>query len=249
MGIVNPARANTAMTEAAGQLAEANALSALLAEFNGNIDTANLKAGAGIVAGQLADADKLGLTTTTTTRRGKSIIATEETRTNAAFGLLATPDQVPNVAVSQDAIVIVSFKALWKESVAQAGRAALFIGGNQFKKPSGSGTPKVTAAMNDAGATVDTYAHLFSHPVGLLSQTPAGSAASDVTTGQALTASGGVYESNASGTPTALTNEAGGFCIIENLAAGTYTFSIQFKSASGSVSVKERRLRVWVQGF
>ena len=41
----------------------------------------------------------------------------------------------------------------------------------------------------------------------------------------------------------------GGECIIRNLAAGTYDFSVQFKATAGSVTVKERALTVAVEGF
>src|SRR4051794_20878146 len=43
MGTVSPSRATTSMSEGTGQQTEANALTTLLNEFNGNIDGNNLK--------------------------------------------------------------------------------------------------------------------------------------------------------------------------------------------------------------
>ncbi len=43
--------------------------------------------------------------------------------------------------------------------------------------------------------------------------------------------------------------EHGGPCDIDNLPAGTYTVSVQFKASSGSVTASNRRLRVQVISF
>jgi hypothetical protein len=66
-------------------------------------------------------------------RRGATNIATSEARTNVAYGLLATPDQVTGVVVPYGAKLQISFQALWQETVAGAARAAIFIGSNQIK--------------------------------------------------------------------------------------------------------------------
>jgi hypothetical protein len=44
-------------------------------------------------------------------------------------------------------------------------------------------------------------------------------------------------------------SNTGAHCLIDNVAAGTYTISIQYKSTSGSVTVKNRRLRVHTLSF
>src|SRR4051812_48257416 len=89
---------------------------------------------------------KLGLDGTGVVRRGKSIIATEESRSNTSYGTLTTPDQVSNVVVPVNGLLFVAFTALWKESVLKAGRAAIFIGANQLQFPINSG-PIAQAAM------------------------------------------------------------------------------------------------------
>ena len=57
--------------------------------------------------------------------------------------------------------------------------------------------------------------------------------ASDVTTGQIVNVGG----------------SASGGVVTVFAAAGTYDVSVQFLAVAGSVTVKERKLWVWVQGF
>src|SRR4051812_26149246 len=49
---------------------------------------------------------------------GSSIIATEESRTNVAYGKLPTPDQVSGVVLPPNGLIVVVYQALWKSSVA-----------------------------------------------------------------------------------------------------------------------------------
>lgn len=64
---------------------------------------------------------------------GRFALATQEQRLSTTYGYLPTPDRVQGVVVPADAMVLVSYEALWQEAVAGAARAALFIGGNQLK--------------------------------------------------------------------------------------------------------------------
>jgi hypothetical protein len=189
--------------------------------------------------------------------RGKSIIATTESRTNTAYGTLTTPDSV-SVTINTGDLVVVQFQALWQESVARAARAAIFVGANQLKATSVQfGSPTVIAAHTAASATTAVYVPLFSDPRGLLSAQSEGapSVTDDVTTGQVAgmaavhTALGPALELG--GVPSTLPADSGGGgnIAIDNLPAGTYTISVQFKSSSGSVTVKNRRLRVWTVAF
>jgi hypothetical protein len=41
----------------------------------------------------------------------------------------------------------------------------------------------------------------------------------------------------------------GGECLIKGLGAGTYDFSVRFKTSSGAVTVKDRELKVSVESF
>ena len=185
---------------------------ALRDEINGGLDGHNL-----------AVSEELGLSETGVVRRGKSIVATEESRTNVAYGTLTTPDQVANVVVPTDGLLWVNFRALVKTSVGSAGSVALFIGANQAKTPAGSGAPGVVAVS--AGSQVNDYNWVYTGSATLASATGAGDATS-VTTG--LIAA----------TPLAI-----------EVAAGTYTVSVQYLASSGSITAKERKLWVWTMGF
>jgi hypothetical protein len=224
---------------------------------------------------------ELGANVGGSTRRGRTAIATEESRTNTAYGLLGTADKITAIEVPQGATVRLDYGALWKESVAGAARAAIFC-----KKSGGSDTQLKIRTMTDAApvpeaALVDavganTYRALQSFEAGLCAiHTPSVTHSSDVTTGQAdaiaaTVQSGGtgysgslnrpgvaievngakvVLNAAPGGTDEVLPAVFGGTCPIKKLAAGTYDFSVQFKAMSGSVTVKERELKVSVEGF
>lgn len=165
-------------------------------------------------------------------RRGKTIIATEETRNNTAYGTLTTPDQVSNIVMPTDGLIVVAYQALWKSSVSGAGSAAIFVGANQLVTADGNGAPGAEAAEAATGGTT-SYATLATAFYGLAGGVAPSSAETLVTTGQtvknALSGAGGVVHIFA--------------------AAGTYDISVQFKASSGSVTAKERKLWVWTESF
>jgi hypothetical protein len=134
------------------------ALAAILTELNGNLDGANLKDNS-LTGDELlpALAEALGINETGIVRRGKSIIATEESRTNAAFGTLPTADQVQNLVLPSGGLFRITFQGMWKESVAGAARAAIFIGANQLKIADEQGPgPQAEAARTD-GTNANVY--------------------------------------------------------------------------------------------
>jgi hypothetical protein len=208
--------------------------------LNGNISDVNI-ADNGVDNDNLdatTVAAKLGLSQTGTVRRGKSIIATEESRTNTSYGTMTTPDQVSNVVLPTDGLIVIGYMALWKSSVAAAGAAAVFLNSNQLKVRYGPNAAPITTSAA-TGSTADRWEALGTTPNGITSPGQAASdATSDVTTGQVVGVVGEISGVDATG----------GVCHIF-AAAGTYTVSIQFKSSSGSVTVKERKLWVWSQGF
>ena len=159
---------------------------------------------------------------------GKCIIPGTETRTNAAYGLMPTPDEVPGIVMPQDGLICVAYNAIWANSVVGAGRAAIFLGANQQKVYSGlAGGPVTWGAANNASA-INAYVPLATVPIGLSSGTgSAGTGTPSVTTGQTVS----------DGT-------TGGFSVVF-AAAGAYDVSVQFLASSGSVTVKDRRLWVW----
>jgi hypothetical protein len=166
--------------------------------------------------------------------RGKAIIATTESRTNTAYGTLTTPEQVAGIVLPTDGLLVVAYQATWQESVAAAGRVAIFIGTNQLKGATATGA----AVVNEVsiGSPANTDVPLASQPFGLVSAIP-GAASSDVSTGQIVGMSSGISEPHPAGP-----------CHIF-AAAGTYTVSVQFRATSGSVTVKNRKLWVWTIAF
>lgn len=168
--------------------------------------------------------------------KGRSIIATEEVLTNVAYGLMATPDRVPSVVVPADALVYVEFQGMMKNTNNSAGRAAIFIGTNQLKIAADTQAAPVVqeAAGNQA---LNVYRPISSAAFGLSSSAISDATAytGDVTTGQVVASHTGAG--------------ASGVCVIDNLAAGTYDFSVQWKATAGSVTAKNRRLKVWIVPF
>jgi hypothetical protein len=187
--------------------------------------------------------------------RKKSIIATSESRSNAAYGKLTTPDQV-SVTLASGGVLKVIFQAMWKESVLGAARAAIFIGANQLTiaNTPGATTPQAQAARTAVGSSLaGVDIPLSSFGGGLLSGAPGPSDYTEVNTGQVV----GVADDNPTGQDIRqdvggvayIAPPGGGACYIFGLAAGTYTVSIQFKASSGSVTAKNRRLWVAAEAY
>jgi hypothetical protein len=190
-----------------------------------------------------------------------SIISGSQSRTNVAYGKLGTPDQVSSLVLPADGLILVAFQAVWAESVAGAGRAAIFLDGtagggssNQLKIANvrSSGNPVTQAAATNEGTGVTDHP-LFTFVGGLASGVGNGAYGADVTTGQVL---GGHAPT------TALAQEVNG--TVESIgaapssvggpvmifaAAGTYDISVQVKSSSGSVTMHDRHLWAWTKEF
>lgn len=194
---------------------------------------------------------------------GKSIITTEEARTNTAYAKLTTPDVVKNVVLPTDGIICISYQAMWKESVSNAARAAIFLGANQIKVPFSEGPTTGTTmlslqAARTGGPSTGTYYGLGSGSIGLAGIDQAAVMADPVTTGQVL----GLAPGGGSGEKVHAEIETNGSSFLDvsylapfgghveiEAAAGTYDVSVQFKATSGTVTAKNRRLRVWVISF
>lgn len=171
-----------------------------------------------------------GLNSAGVVRRGVTSIATEETTTSTTYTTLTTPDQVANVVLPTDGLIFVNYRALWKlTGASNAGAASIFLNSDQIKLPTADGVPTVVEAT--LAATGDNYGIVRSLPgytpiLGI--PTSETSDASFVTTGMACS-----------------TAEI-------EAAAGTYTVSIKYHVnaiSGGTLSVKERKLRVHTMGF
>lgn len=201
---------------------------ALKKVINGELDNGNLKAGAGIVGTKLASEtvtnENLAAAAKPFDWYTPKVIATEQTRESTSFGTLTTADEITGVVLPENGLLVVGYKAITKASVAAAGKAAIFLGANQLKKP-GSTTPEV----QEGNISGETFGIQTTSVIGMGAQ---GTGTSYATTGQVITNSGA---------------SAGGVCYIF-AAAGTYTVSVQYRATSGSVTAKERTLWVGVQG-
>jgi hypothetical protein len=236
VGLISPTLPVIGQQRGDGEAAVRSDLVTLLTEFNGNIDSANIKDGS-IQPGDLASG------TIKVKPYPASIVATAETRTNTAYGLLTTPDRVQNVVLPSNGLLVIGFQAVWQESVNAAARAAIFIGANQLKFASpDTAAPIVAETSLTAGASASIDKALATGPFGLVCR-PAGATVfgGNVTTGQVL----GVTPTDAS---VASQTAAGAFCVVF-AAAGTYDISVQFKSTSGNVIVKNRQLWVATMDF
>ena len=188
---------------------------------NGNVDATNISA----TLAQAAIVNQAGQVV-----KGAVNIATSESRTNTAYGLLATPDQVTGLVLPANGLIAVWYQATWQESVNSAAAAAIFLNGNQTVSAFASGAPSVQNTII-SGGNVNKNVPLFTFALGLQSLVDSSTQYSgDLTTGQAI-----------GGGPT-----AGGPCYLF-AAAGTYTVAIMFKSSSGSVTASNRKL--WVQAM
>lgn len=203
---------------------------------NGGLDHSNLSGSAGITNGQLAgelEGSKLKEGTIEAKRFESGlgrikwytpkITATEQTRESASFGTLPTADEISSVVMPANGLMLIGFRAQVKSSVENAGKIAIFLGGNQLKTVSLAGNEGQEASTNTAGV----FSNVSSAVTGLTAVTQA---AVPVTTGQIL------------GTST-----AGGFIAVF-AAEATYNVTIQYKATSGSVTAKERKLWVAILG-
>lgn len=217
-------------------------LNAITSWANGSVDNTNL-ANAGVTGDKIGTtlAQQLGITNAANTGRGKTVTATTESRTNVAYGTMTTADQVTGIVLTTDGLIAIGYQATWQESVNGAASAAIFIGATQLQMATTNFTgPVVQAATLGCGAAaVDkalatTSAGLFANNGLVQTSVYAG----DATTGQLI----GLNTSGSIGF-------AIGGPVYVFAAAGTYTISVQFKSSSGSVTVKNRKLWVWSIGF
>ena len=195
-------------------------------------------------------------------------VATEEVRDSAvsgtSYGLMPTPDQVPGIILPTDGLIFVAYQALWKESVARAARAAVFLnnggGAVQMSVARNYASPGAQQAATPSTTSVtNVYTTLTSFELGLASTGPTSGANAPVITGQAV-GSGTLADGGVPSEPhkpsyyiggsqhDSSDNIVGGVCAIF-AAAGTYDVSVQFKSSSGTVTRKNPKLWVWTEGF
>lgn len=171
----------------------------------------------------------VGLTNGTTKGRGKCIVSGSESRTNTAYGLLTTPDRVQGIYLPSGGLLHIAYHAVWQASTTTPG-AAIFLGSNEIKQR----FPAVAAPVVSGTATSNFATNnktVLGTSVGGLKSEWGTAYTGDVATGQIL---GSGWDS--------------GFVTVF-ADAGTYDVSVQFKVASGSVTVENRKLFVLATGF
>ena len=193
-------------------------------------------------------AEPIGLNEPTTARRGKSVVATEQSTTSTSFVTLTTPDQVASIVLPTDGLIFVAYRALWKlTGASNPANVQLFLGSNEVLSPFHDAAPQSVAASLANGSTL--YGPLQTSPVGTgnaggftAAGSSGGSDSTYVTTGQYLgQKEGSAGHSGALGSP-----------VVIEAAAGTYTISVRFKvnvTSGGTLFLKERKLWVWTMGF
>lgn len=202
------------------------ALTTIQSWANGNVDSSNLTAATSVSA---------GINTSGTKVKGSFEKAGEDTRTNVAYGTMATADEVTGIVLPTAGKLIVAYKAIWWLAGAGEASIGLFLNAVQVKlaAPANKMTPvEVTiAGSSEAG-------HVATGSYNLFSEANTSTPATDVTTGQVI----GIDTSSAG----ASTRQGPGGGSLEIFAAaGTYKVSLQFKSTASTVHVKNRHL--WVE--
>lgn len=191
-----------------------------------------------VTADKLADAAKLGLTDSSTVRRGKVIhpLATGgvDQRFSTSYGVLGShPDIVNNLVLPTDGIIAIAYYANWEANWGVNAYAAIFLNSNQLKVANpGQAAPIVQEAIQSPSLNTGVLTTFLG---GLVTTQPSVNYSGEVTTGQILGVGNSLY--------------TGGPCYVF-AAAGTYSVSVQFKSADGSaVNVWDHKLRAWTIGF
>lgn len=161
--------------------------------------------------------------------RGKAIISAEQGTASSSYTLLGTPDRVENLVLPTDGLIFVNYRALAGGSL--SGKAALFLNDNQVLIPAlgqAPGAAEVAIQSNYYG-----WLQTDTGPVDGLGNRPG------------LIYSGGANGTvDGGGTGLNLT----GVAVLE-ANAGTYSVSVRFKTASGNLFAKDRKLRAWTQAF
>lgn len=175
---------------------------------------------------------------------GKSIIDASQSTSSSTYTELGTPDRVEDIVVPTDGLLFIAFEARWQQSVANAARAAIFIGSDQLRVIDGTdGTSKAEAARI---ATSTLSRRLVTDArIGLVSLEADGNDTKPHVVGGTIKGTTD-YEAGSTGYTD---SEAHGGILAVRAEPGTYDISVQFKASSGNVTASLRRLWVWSQAF
>lgn len=170
-------------------------------------------------------------------RSDSVFIETEQSTNSATFVTLATPDEV-EVLVPEHGIVLVRYRATWKQSVDKAAKVAVFIDENQLQAVSEGEAKLITVETSVNGSSAGARVNKFS----LLRTT--GSSLHSLPSNEAEVA----HEWEGDGTKGVIGSSfEGGFFEIVGLPAGLHKISIRYKTSSGTVAAKNRSLKAEVR--
>lgn len=199
---------------------------------NGNLDDTNISS---------TLASYVGVSQSGSPRRGKSIIATAESRSANTYAVLTTPDRVSGIVHPADGLMEITFSALWKltsgfVSATHSGSAAIFIGGNQLKvMVEGTAPSGQQATLQDGDANTDGfYKPLGTTSLGLSAPSSTGTGADTTLVTTGMIAGLGAGSTLAAGSTRVW------------LAAGTYDVEIRYLSVDNThaITFKDRKLHV-----
>lgn len=200
----------------------------------------------------LTVASQAGVSVGTVKRRGSTIVNTAQICTSGTYDWLATPDRVDDLVLPSGGLIGLLYYAEWGYD---EGMAAIHLNEVQLKIPSLGVYDTSRAAATREDSNAPDYQPIFSHPGGLerLEGTvDFDGAGAYPTTGVTL----GAHANYVGGTGGTFPWDYGAddywlggqICWIY-AAPGTYDVGVKFLSAGGELSVRNRRLFVWVEGF
>lgn len=163
---------------------------------------------------------------------GKLYVPTQETIVSTTYALATTPDRIQNVVMPTDGLFAIGFIGMWKVSAAATVNACVHLGANPVKAPNtASGGSPINAEAQASPGLATGYTWVTTSKFGMAGTMAAGADASTVSTGMTLW------------------NQAfgDGGLVQVFAAAGTYDISVQWKTSTGTLSIKERRL--WVHAI
>jgi hypothetical protein len=196
---------------------------------------------------QLAKANvSAGVNDGTNKYSGALAVATEQSTVSTSFALLTTPDRIQSIVLPAMGLIHVLYQATWRCTTAGEGYAGIFLGNTQLKRASIANASASDQTAVHMGNTANKWQPLASFGGGLIGDGGPGAWGvadypGDVTTGMVV---GAELGQDAGGD----IDQRGGAAVIF-AAAGTYDVSVRFRAGVGTVSVKDRKLWVWVRGF
>jgi hypothetical protein len=134
MALISPTLPTTGEFNTTADPKLLDALTQILALVNGNLDAANLAAGA-IEGSELAEsvARMIGISRAGITRRGISAILAEGNRNTGVFGDLSNgPDRIENVTVGPNELLVIAARFMWRSGDGTDAKVRITVGADDL---------------------------------------------------------------------------------------------------------------------